>query len=371
MDSRQRIEAAIALEPVDRVPVSPWLGLFAASYTGISKQEFIFDADKRSAAVLRTAVELGPWDMTYMGENASEAMLLALPGRVYWPGVDLPDDEIYQVEEFELLSPDDYALLERIGLLRFLREVARRLHPEISVIQGLSLLLSFVLKSRSQARALRAAGVEPAAGFMHPGPLFMYFSIGRSLEPMCRDLYDRPQAVKAAGAIWSVAMTRMAIHWAGIVGVKRVFVALARASPAFISPAHFEEFVYPELKTIVGMLIESGMTPVFHCDTRWNGRLEVFKRFPAAKCIIELDGDTDMVEAATVLDGHMCIKGNVPAYLTAFGTRDEVLDYCRHLIGKVGKRGGFILSTGCALPANARVENVKAVFEAAEKRGRY
>ncbi|TVQ38260.1 MAG: hypothetical protein EA384_09725 [Spirochaetaceae bacterium] len=371
MNSRQRIQAAIALEATDRVPVAPWLGLFAASYTGLSKEEFIFSSDKRFAAVLRTAVELGPWDMTYMGENASEALLLAVPARVHWPGRDLPADVVHQVEEFELLGPEDYALLQRVGLLRFLREVARRLYPEINVVQGLSLLCSYIWKLRRQAGELRAAGIEPAAGFMHPGPLFEYFSIGRSLATMLRDLYDRPQAIKAAGGIWAGAMTRMAIRWAGLVGVNRVFVPVARASPAFISPAHFEEFVYPDLKTIVGMLIESNITPVLHCDTGWKGRLEVFKRFRAGTCIIEFDGDTSMAEAKRVLGGHTCIKGNVPASLTAFGQRCEVLDYCRGLIEKAGKGGGFILSTGCTVPANAKVDNIRAIYEAAQKWGHY
>ncbi len=371
VNSTERIRAAIALDSADRVPVAPWLDHFAATYTGLSKDVFIRDADKRFEAVLKTARELGPWDMTYLAENVSKTLIMAAPARVRWPGRELPEDQVHQFEELELLGPEDYDLFERSGLLFFLREVARRLYPEISAVRGLVMILSFVLGFRRHVKALRAAGIEPAVGFMHPGPLFEYWSIGRSLRPMCTDLYDRPEAVKSAGRVWARAMTRIAIHGARVLGVDRVFLALSRSSPAILSPSHFEEFVYPDLKTIVGMMLESGITPVFHCDTGWTARLDVFRRFPAGRCIIELDGDTDMVSAHETLAGHMCIKGNVPAYLTAFATREEVLAYCRHLIETAGARGGFILSTGCSVPANARAENVKAIFEAAEEWGRY
>ena len=371
MRSVERIRAAINLETADRVPVAPWLDHFAATYTGLPKDEFIRDDGKRFNAVLRTARELGPWDMTYLAENVSRTLIMAAPARARWPGRDVPADQVHQFEEDELLCPDDYEVFERLGLLRFLREVARRLYPGTDLVRGLLMLLSYTGRFRRDAAALRSAGIEPAVGFMHPGPLFEYWSIGRSLGLMCTDLYDRPQAVRSAARAWARSMTRLSIHAARLVNVNRVFVALSRSSPAFLSPAHFEEFVYPGLSTIVGMLVDAGITPVLHCDTAWTSRLDVFRRFPARRCVIELDGDTDMARAHEVLGDHACIKGNVPAWLTAFGSRDEVLTWCRRLIETAGARGGFILSTGCSLPANAKVENVRAIYEAAERWGRY
>ncbi len=51
--------------------------------------------------------------------------------------------------------------------------------------------------------------------------------------------------------------------------------------------------------------------------------------------------------------------------------KDEVMAYCKRLIQEVGKGGGFILSSGCSIPANARPENVRALYEAAEEWGGY
>lgn len=78
-----------------------------------------------------------------------------------------------------------------------------------------------------------------------------------------------------------------------------------------------------------------------------------------------------MFKAKEALGGRMCIMGDVPARLLAFGTRDEVLRYCKRLIEGAGRGGGFILSSGCSIPANAKAENVKAMTEACEEWGYY
>ena len=86
---------------------------------------------------------------------------------------------------------------------------------------------------------------------------------------------------------------------------------------------------------------------------------------------MELDGDSDIFAAKKALGDHCCIMGDVPAYLLAFRGKDEVLAYCRRLISEVGRDGGFILSSGCSIPVNARVENVAALREAVDEWGEY
>jgi uroporphyrinogen-III decarboxylase len=218
---------------------------------------------------------------------------------------------------------------------------------------------------------VRAAGAQPACGFLLPGPLFEYFSIGRSMAQMSLDLYDRPEKIKAAGKVWAPAFARLAIRFAKLVGVPRVFIGLSRSSPAMISPKFFEEFVWPELELMVNLIIDAGLTPLLHCDTDWTKNFPFFARLPAKKIILELDGASDIFQAKEILGKRMCLMGDVPAYLLAFGSKDRVLDYCRRLIQAVGLDGGFILSSGCSIPANAKAENVRALVEAVEEWGYY
>jgi len=62
----------------------------------------------------------------------------------------------------------------------------------------------------------------------------------------------------------------------------------------------------------------------------------------------------------------MCIAGDVPAALTALGTPEEVEAYCKKLIDVVGEDGGFIMSTGCTLPVDCKIENLKAIVDTAK-----
>ncbi|MDQ1353971.1 MAG: hypothetical protein QG657_4280, partial [Acidobacteriota bacterium] len=52
----------------------------------------------------------------------------------------------------------------------------------------------------------------------------------------------------------------------------------------------------------------------------------------------------------------------VPASLLTLGTPEEVETYCKKLIDEVGRGGGFILSSGCTVPYNAKFENIKAMI---------
>jgi len=56
--------------------------------------------------------------------------------------------------------------------------------------------------------------------------------------------------------------------------------------------------------------------------------------------------------------------GDVPATLLAFGNSEDVYNYSRKLIREIGPEG-FILQSGCDIPANAKLENVQAMVAAA------
>ena len=367
MNSRERIDAVVALEVPDRVPVAPLLDHYAATYTGISYATFMADADKRIEAVLETMRSLGPWDMTFAADTANALLLKrGIPARMRVPGEDLPDDEIHQFVETELLTPEDYDLVLSDGLGALFARVQGELYPELALGPG-GLPVKQLRKNRER---VEAAGAELAVAAFLPIAL-QYFSLGRSFDRFYLDLYDRPGKVKAALRAFTEQAIPLALGIARAVGGSRLFMGMDRLSPAMLSPAHIEEFVWPDLQCTVEAITAEGFTPILHCDGRWSRAFEMFRRLPPRSCILELDGFTDMFKAKEALGDRMCLMGDVPATLLAFGTRDEVLQYCRRLIEQVGRGGGLILSSGCSIPANARAENVKALAEAAEEWGRY
>jgi uroporphyrinogen-III decarboxylase len=149
------------------------------------------------------------------------------------------------------------------------------------------------------------------------------------------------------------------------------FIGATRGSATFISPKMFEKFNWPYIKQIALAFIDAGLTPLFHFDSDWTPMLEFFKDLPKGKCVLELDSVTDIFKAKEMLGGHMCLMGDVPAALLTLGTTDEVRAYVKRLCEEVGDGGGYILSSGCSVPVNAKPENVRAMIEAGKTYGVY
>lgn len=371
MNSFQRIDAAISLKIPDRVPLAPLLDHFAATYAGITNADLMSDPDKRIAAVLKVSTELR-WDMTYIADIANPGLLkMGVPAKLLMPGVDLPANSVHQFDEKGYMTVEDYDLLANNGLIPFLAKIMTAIYPDLTVWELLRDLGAVSEEINQHCMRVRDAGIAPAVGFVIPGPSFEYFSLARGIKDGFRDLFVRPDKIRAAGKKYCEGFIGLAIGTAQMNGVKRVFIGLSRTSSTFISPKHFEALVLPDLDFLVNGLIEAGITPLLHCDTDWTKFLHYFKAFPRGKCIMNLDGFTDIFKAKEILGDTMVIMGDVPATLLATGGKNEVMAYCRRLIEVVGKGGGFILSTGCSIPANAKIENVVALTEAVEEWGWY
>ena len=125
----------------------------------------------------------------------------------------------------------------------------------------------------------------------------------------------------------------------------------------------FERFVLPSLKRMVDIFHESGIVCVLHCDGNWTPLLQYLRELPRASCVVELDGMTDIFKAKEILGDWLCLKGDVPATLLAQGEPDQVTEYCHKLIREIGSSGGFILSSGCEVPLDAKPENVSALVQ--------
>ncbi len=64
----------------------------------------------------------------------------------------------------------------------------------------------------------------------------------------------------------------------------------------------------------------------------------------------------------------MCIMGDVPASMLFLDTPEQIHEYSTRLVRELGP-AGFILQSGCDIPANAKLENVKAMVAAAVRCG--
>jgi uroporphyrinogen-III decarboxylase len=160
-----------------------------------------------------------------------------------------------------------------------------------------------------------------------------------------------------------VDLIRAGLETARRSGVPAVWVGGWRAASAMLSPKMWNEFVFPYYLELVHQLAERDVVSVLHFDHDWTRDLSRLRELPARRCILNLDGWTDIRRAKEILGDHMAIMGDVPAPLLATGTPDDVYGYVRDLARDVGPTG-LILCPGCDAPIDAKPGNMQAFVAA-------
>ena len=108
------------------------------------------------------------------------------------------------------------------------------------------------------------------------------------------------------------------------------------------------------------------LIPVVLWEGNCNSRLEHIGDIPRGKAVYWFE-QNDLVRAKEILGDTVCLRGNVPTSLLITGTPEEVDQYCKTLITKVGKGGGFILDGAASIPDEAKPENVMAMAKSVQK----
>jgi uroporphyrinogen-III decarboxylase len=367
MSRRERVEAAISLERPDRTPVMPLMVSFPVRHRGMTQGEAWRDLDKAFQATLDTFDDLGGFDMLpktniywpMLGGKFSNA-----PVRNLIPGRDLPDDALAQIDERELFSRDDYDRIAALGWNGFwearYEEMSGRSLKRLAVVQ--KPLLDRYCREK---QICEERGIPVMLGAAVDSVL-MAFSMSRTLTQFTMDLYEVPDKVQAAMDASCDDLIRNTLDTIAITKAPLAFIVLERGSGAIYRLNVFERFEWPYLQRYVDAFLSEGITPWLHLDTDWSLNLPYFRKLPKGKCVADLDGHTDIFKAKEVLGGHMCISGDVRADLLTLGTPEDVGKYCRRLIDDVGKGGGFLLTTGCECPVDAKFENVKTMIDTAK-----
>jgi hypothetical protein len=247
------------------------------------------------------------------------------------------------VEE-SVMSPDEYKDIEEEGPFRWLIKKTCEGKPQYQGISGkinfLYMLADVAPQLKMSIRRLRLLGVESLVGYnIAFTPLEFISLFLRSFSDLVLDMFRRPDELKAASRALLRPMQLQGLALVKLTGVKRVFLGGARTSASFIGPRQFEEFALPEWIAMTEYFVSHNITPILH-----------------------LDGTSDIFKAKEILGDHMCIMGDVPASLLKLGEPQEVDEYCRRLISELGADGGFILSSGCTIPYDAKPGNVKAML---------
>lgn len=354
----QRVLDAVALRTPDRVPVAPLGDAFAARVTGVKVADFCTKPELAYPTMIDAFTRLGEIDGIQHASYNVHALSTIWLSRVKIPGRDLPADDLWQVEEMELMEQADYERIQEEGWNAWF---GRFLHEKIpGAFEGF--YQGFVPTLPAAFAAWEAQGIPVLSPVIFTIP-FELFCGGRSMREFMLDLHRIPDRIQAA---MDVAMpeiiegARQAIRG---LGIKGCWVGGWRSASEFLSPRLWERFVFPYFLQLVEAVVEEGIVCVLHFDSNWTRDLARLREFPKAKCVLSLDGASDIFKAKEVLGDHMCLMGDVSPRMLTIGTPDEVATYSRRLIDELGP-SGFILAQGCDIPPDAKPENVRAMIEA-------
>jgi len=402
----KRVEDAIQLKVPDRVPLLPFFHFFPAKYAGISFKEAMYDYDRLAMAWKKVILDfqpdmfLNPYGLIALGPTFEALDYKQLK----WPGHGADPNLTYQFVEAEYMKAEEYdaflfdpsgfmirTIFPRIcGTLepfKMLNPIPWayyiRIVPNIAIFGMPEVAGAFesLLKAGAEAQKVMSKASAfvkemEALGFpcqLGSGAYVPFDYIGdflRGTRGIMLDMYRNPDKLLEAAEKVLPMMIESGISLATRAGVPRVFIPLHKGAEGFMSPEQFKTFYWPTLRKLMLGLIDAGLTPCPFFEGDYASRLEIIRDIPRGKAIYWFER-TDIFKAKEVLGDRVCIKGNVPASLLCTGTPEEVKDYCKKLIDIVGKGGGFIMDGGIGIPDEAKIENVKAMFEFTKEYGVY
>ena len=280
MNSTERMNAAINLKPVDRVPNAPFYEAPICTYFGSTFRAALLE-DRAMADAHLTALDAFKFDWVMVGMGLIGGIIPeALDCKVNYP-----EDVFPVIEQTTIRSMEDVDRIAKANVYtnrmeRFLKGVA-------------------ILKKELQGE------VPIACEYISP---FTIATRLRGTNEIMADMYDNPELVRAlqdALAPLDIEIGRALIE----AGVDYIFYGADMECPLLISPGHYREFVHEPTRKVVNALSGLGARVLPHM----------------CGAIIK----TGIVDMLLEMDIHGIMPGNL--------TQESVLDL-RELKEKVGDR---------------------------------
>ncbi|MGI6217771.1 MAG: uroporphyrinogen decarboxylase family protein [Coriobacteriales bacterium] len=363
MEKYQKMQSLTPYADRSEMPVYPMMITSFASVAGFTQKEYFEDVDKWLEAADKTFSIIGHPTMMAVACPADTVFNMYLPSKR--PGYELGDDDLYQFIETPYFDDPDaeYAKILEMGWDNWF-------NMHTMAVQNPPMTDPQQLMARY---GLLAENLKKSFGYCYSHDILPWFdnafypiydslSMFRSMEEFLFDFIDNPGPIMDIINKYSLPQVQNVIQQTKQNNGWHVCIFPMRCSATFISPDMFEEYVWPALKLQIEELWKAEIYTHIHADGNWLPMLEYFTELPKGCCHIELDESTDIEKAYEILQGSQSIRGNVPSVYFAFKDPEDVAEYSEKLV-KMGMNGGFMLSSSCEIPMNAKPENIKAMMD--------
>lgn len=402
----QRFNDAIAVKPVDRVPIFSIETYFPAKYAGVPKKIVHSDPAAWFEVFKEYLLEYQPDVNAHAigADTAGSVKTAHALGYVQhkYPGYGLEDNTAFQfiedqymkAEEYDHFIDDPTDFLLRVYLPRQNKNLGAlaMLPPLKLLMMGVANLTPLMLTPQFAAmfQGLNEAAVDMANraaviadfdrwavengfpafnGAITLAPFDFLSDFFRGMRGTMLDIRRCPDKLLAAQEKLLPFTIGLAISGAQASGNPRVFIPLHRGADGFMSLKQFETFYWPFLKAQILALVDAGLTPMPFFEGRYDQRLEYLCELPAGKVLMWFDR-TDVFRAREIMGNQYCIAGGMPVSLLETGPVEDVVALTKKLIDKVGKDGGYMMCPNTVLD-EADPQLVKVWMDTTKEYGKY
>ena len=401
----QLVEDTVAFRPTSRVPVCPFIASVAQRFNDSSYRDLYYDYDRAGEALLKFYDRYQPDAAMFSGFTCGKSNEIAASGMIDWPGrpgTKVSDYSSHQVVEYEYMLADEYKELFSDFTGFMLRKYIPRAFPGLAGLGGINFRFATILNTAmfaSSAAEPTVSAFEKLAeigrldretrekSVFYQGKLremgFPSFMTGAAEAPydilgdyfrgtmgMFDDLIDREEDVERACWMFADHQIENLSYLKAPMPIKRVFFPLHKGMDGFINPDQYERLYLRPLMKIVDYLVGVGATPILYTEGKYDTRMEILRDYlPERKCIVHIES-SDISRAKKIIGDKACLTGNLPIYLLEFGTKEQVVDYCKFLIDTCAPGGGYIFDADGSIE-NAKEENLDAMFDTVFTYGKY
>ncbi len=371
MTKKEAFLTAVRGEQPDVVPVAPLIhGRFAHKMLGRSDWKAIFDVHQ----MIGSCWHRGPLDIDIpvslpdgYAYEIGESRPRAAGGREYDVTVRtpartmmgkgacgmIPDDPLVgKITEYPVKDRDDWLAYKDLVA----QHIAGAGEPDFTEVN----------------EALAVMGADGMAGV---GMVCAYAILGnsRSMQGLMLDLFDEPELMGELFELERVRLARQVDAFCASRG-ELAWLDICWATGSQLPPAWMARWMLPD---IVMMMEKVRQAPGKYAGLYTLGPIrEYLPMFADAGVhFVETfepnEGNITLGEAKKLYGKRFCLMGNFDCVVLAFGGMDDARKEARRCLEEGMAGGGYVLATADEVPANARLDNLKAMVETVHQFGRY
>ncbi len=342
MTSRERVRAAFAHEPVDRVPMMVLLGeSWIIDRAGLSFRELREMSDLGTDLVIAAFEETGS-DSVTTGLGCWIGLLEALgcPCEIDHKGMPIEVGPCFR---------DPSGIAEAVAALD--RSNIRELLGNSPLIRKMMDQTRMIRKAAGESKYICGQMVAPFSGAaMMVGVRSFMIMIGKknpSLTPLLEYMAD------VCACIADMYVSN---------GCDMVQICDPCSSGDMISPRTYDEHVVPALAQMLAQFKGHDNTMLHVCG---KGGMRLPRVMELGFGGFSVDSPVHMPDALEAADGRICMLGNFcPDADLHMGTPESVYAAAAANLEAAGLKGGYVLMPGCDLVPTTPLENIRAMVRA-------